>query len=90
MKCPFCKLAKVSKWYLETPEYFIIDCITCHSPMIIAREHGKLSEQKLNRLLSRFKIWCAVNISYSWYIDQQHKTVLDHWYAHVRRDCETM
>jgi len=39
--CELCNLKKETKYYHATPEYMIVECDKCDTPMVVLREHLK-------------------------------------------------
>jgi len=43
VNCPFCPpIEKKTKWYYEDDKVVILDCDTCHVPMLVLKRHGEV------------------------------------------------
>ena len=80
MDCELCKLEKLTKWYYEDKSFVIIDCKTCHVPMVVLRRHG--DHPTATELKKIFSVVRRKFPNRKW--DFTNRKIHDHWHFHLR------
>ena len=87
--CSLCEREVFTKVLYENEKWWVTECKTCHVPMIVLKEHGRAPTTSEMSIAKRVLEWAAV--LYGWYnveetrFDPYHRTIRDHWHAHLRR-----
>ena len=88
--CELCRLTQerkiITKKYYEDARFMMVDCKTCHTPMLVAKQHTAEVEESDGVMAYHlfYKHAGRVDIS-KWYVDYEMRTIPDHWHAHLRR-----
>lgn len=80
-KCELCDPERVTQWWHQGKTFLVIECKTCHIPMLVLREHGPLSEAMLAEL-QRARRFCKV-IFGSDIEFRTPRSIKDHYHEHV-------
>jgi hypothetical protein len=83
--CELCEAARLTTWYFEDDLCWIAECETCFVPMVVWRTHGsepppEVRSALLDRLAQVMEQQGVVHV-----VDEQRRTIPDHWHAHARR-----
>ena len=88
--CELCKLVKdrivVTVKYYEDANFVMVDCKTCHVPMLVSKQH-KADIDSVDAAMAHhlfYKHAKRVDMS-KWYVDYKIRTIKDHWHCHLRR-----
>ena len=86
MDCDLCLLKRRTNVYLDNRFFIILDCDSCHVPMVVWKEHTmdvpKPDEQVMEAFLTE-----VANQFYegkSYFIDKNQRAILDHIHWHAR------
>ena len=86
--CQLCQdpLPVIEKLYKETDKWIILDCMTCHVPMIVWKEHTMRITRAIREDITEALIEVADKHfgKYKYYIDKKQRTVFDHLHWHTR------
>lgn len=81
--CDLCELKIVTKAYVRSKHFIVLDCKNCKVPMIVIKRHTtELNQEELIDLM-----WI---LHYLWEdgikgeLDQERRAVPGHWHAHIR------
>ena len=81
--CPLCKLAEgdiKTKLYYQNDDYIIVDCLTCKTPMLVAKRHDYTpSPGERGRLLELCKKLFGDKASFRGYM----RSLPQHWHEHI-------
>ena len=86
MDCDLCLLKRRTNVYLDNRFFIILDCDSCHVPMVVWKEHTmdvpKPDEQVMEAFLTE-----VANQFYgdkNYFIDKNQRDILDHIHWHAR------
>ena len=86
--CQLCQdpLPVIEKFYKETDEWIIIDCMSCQSPMIVWKEHTMQLTQSIRAEMTKVLTEVADKHfgKYMYYIDKKQRAVPNHLHWHAR------
>jgi hypothetical protein len=75
----------MSEWFYEDDECWIAECESCSVPMVVWREHNAFpSEDVKARLHERLSEIVAEFFTFEMRIDDDMRTIPDHYHAHAR------
>ena len=84
-ECELCKLEKCTHWYLATTTVTVLDCKTCHRPMVVLQRHTMeptpIEEAKMVQALT-----AVADLVYGpekWYIRKKQRKIHDHLHYHA-------
>ena len=84
--CDLCLLKRKSNVYIDNEYFIIMDCDSCHVPMIVWKEHTMDVPDPDEQIMEAFLTEVA-NRFYegkSYFIDKNQRAVLDHIHWHAR------
>ena len=80
MTCDLCVLKKKTKWYFENKDFAIIDCETCHIPMVVWKHHGiKPDKKKVQEMQEKAKEIFGENITFRMLM----RKIPEHYHFHI-------
>ena len=86
--CQLCQdpLPVIEKLYKETDKWIILDCMTCHVPMIVWKEHTMRITRAIREDITEALIEVADEHfgKYKYYIDKEQRSVFNHLHWHAR------
>ena len=86
--CQLCQdpLPVIVKFYKETDKWIILDCMTCHVPMIVWKEHTMRITRAIREDITEALIEVADKHfgKYKYYIDKEQRSVFNHLHWHAR------
>ena len=78
--CPLCLRRKLTKWHYENYEFWVADCLTCGSPMIVYKFHeAKISPETKQGALNIIRSLFGDKARFRGYSRQ----IKDHWHEHI-------
>ena len=86
MDCELCLLERRINVYIDNEYFIIMDCDSCHVPMIVLKEHTMDVPEPDEQVMEAFLTEVA-NRFYegkSYFIDKNQRAVLDHIHWHAR------
>ena len=84
--CDLCLLKRRTNVYIDNEYFIIMDCDSCHVPMIVWKEHTMSVPEPDEQVMEAFLTEVA-NQFYegkSYFIDKKQRAVLDHMHWHAR------
>ena len=84
--CDLCLLKRRTNVYIDNEYFIILDCDSCHVPMIVWKEHTMDVPDPDKQMMEVFLIEVS-NQFYegkSYFIDKKQRAVLDHMHWHAR------
>ena len=84
--CELCLLEQRINVYIDNEYFIIMDCDSCHVPMIVWKEHTMYVPEPDEQMMKAFLIEVA-NQFYegkSYFIDKNQREILDHIHWHAR------
>ena len=83
--CELCEAARLTEWFYDDDECWIAECELCGVPMVVWRVHGaRPSESIRSTLLERLTAVVLENYEFEHYIDDNMRSIPDHYHAHAR------
>jgi len=80
MGCELCTLEKRTRWFYEDSEFIILECDTCHIPMIVWKYHGmNLTERKITYIKKLSEDLFGSQITFR----EEQRKIKDHWHIHI-------
>ncbi len=80
MNCELCLLEKRTRWFYTDSEFVILECDTCHEPMIVYKLHiMDLPERKITYIKKLSKELFGDQITFR----EEQRKILDHWHIHI-------
>ena len=86
MDCDLCLLKRRINVYLDNEYFIIMDCDSCHVPMVVWKEHTMDVPEPDEQMMEVFLIETA-NMFYegkSYFIDKNQREIFDHLHWHAR------
>ena len=86
MDCDLCLLKRRINVYLDNEYFIIMDCDSCHVPMVVWKEHTMDVPEPDEQIMEAFLIETS-NMFYegkSYFIDKNQRAILDHLHWHAR------
>ena len=86
MECDLCLLKIRTNVYLENEYFIILDCKSCHIPMVVWKDHTMSVLKPDEQVMEAFLIETA-NMFYEgkrYFIDKNQREILDHMHWHAR------
>jgi len=86
MECDLCLLKRRTNVYIDNEYFIIMDCDSCHVPMIVWKEHTMSVPEPDEQVMEAFLIECGRQFygDKSFFIDKNQRAVLDHIHWHAR------
>ena len=83
--CELCEAARLTAWYYEDDECWIAECELCAVPMVVWRQHDANPDETVkSRLWERLAIVVLEHYGFEHYIDDNMRSIPDHYHAHAR------
>ena len=87
--CDLCLLKRKTNVYIDNEYFIIMDCDSCHVPMIVWKEHTMDVPEPDEQMMKAFLIEVSNQFYESWdgkgyFIDKNQRAVLDHLHWHAR------
>ena len=88
--CELCKLVKerniITTKYYEDAQFIMVDCKTCHTPMLVFKEHVANIDEASRAIAYHLFYKHAKRMDMSqWYVDYKMRAIKIHWHCHLRR-----
>lgn len=84
--CELCEAAPLTEWFYSDEECWIAECESCFVPMVVWRHHDPAPDDTTKqRLWARLETVMAERFSFEHYIDDNLRSIPDHYHAHARR-----
>jgi len=89
MACSLCLLERKTNVYIDNEYFIIMDCDSCHVPMIVWKEHTMDVPDPDKQIMEAFLIEVANQFYESWdgkgyFIDKKQREIFDHIHWHAR------
>jgi hypothetical protein len=84
--CELCEARHITRRYYDGPDGWIADCVICHVPMVVLRNHDRVPGQQLREHLIA-ELGRVADLRFgqgAWRVDDQMRMIPDHWHAHAR------
>ena len=88
MACDLCLLKRRTNVYIDNEYFIIMDCDSCHVPMIVWREHTMDVPDPDKQMMEAFLTEVA-NQFYggkNYFIDKNQREIFDHIHWHARSE----
>ena len=87
--CDLCLLKRKTNVYIDNEYFIIMDCDSCHVPMVVWKEHTMDVPEPDEQMMKAFLIEVSNQFYESWdgkgyFIDKNQRAVLDHLHWHAR------
>lgn len=83
--CELCEATQFTEWFYDDDECWIAECESCAVPMVVWRRHDPLPHADTKaRLHARLAEVVDRRFDGSWWIDDNLRTIPDHYHAHAR------
>jgi hypothetical protein len=83
--CELCDANRLTAWYYEDDECWIAECELCSVPMVVWRQHDANPDDIVkSRLWGRLAIVVTEHYGFDHYIDDNMRSIPDHYHAHAR------
>jgi hypothetical protein len=84
--CDLCEAAPLTQWFYSDEECWIAECESCFVPMVVWRTHDPQPDDATKqRLWARLETVMGEQCSFEFYIDDNLRSIPDHYHAHARR-----
>ena len=86
MDCDLCLLKRRINVYLDNEYFIIMDCDSCHVPMVVWKDHTMYVPEPDEQVMEAF-LTEAANMFYegkSYFIDKNQRKIFDHIHWHAR------
>ena len=83
--CELCEAARLTEWFFEDDECWIAECEMCAVPMVVWRRHDPDPPA-----VTRAALWERLSsvviefYGFDHYIDENMRSIPDHYHAHAR------
>ena len=86
MNCDLCLLKVRTNVYLDNEYFIILDCKSCHVPMIVWKDHTMDVPEPDEQVMEAFLIECGRQFygDKPFFIDKNQRDILDHIHWHAR------
>ena len=89
MDCELCLLQRKRNVYIDNEYFIIMDCDSCHVPMIVWKEHTMDVPDPDKQMMEAFLTEVANQFYESWdgkgyFIDKNQREIFDHIHWHAR------
>lgn len=79
-ECDLCKLEHKTSWYYEDSDFVILECDTCHVPMVVYKKHIiKMPERKIIYIKKLSYQIFGEQITFR----EEQRKIKDHWHIHI-------
>jgi hypothetical protein len=87
--CDLCLLKRKTNVYIDNEYFIIMDCDSCHVPMVVWKEHTMDVPEPDEQIMEAFLIETANMFYESWdgktfFIDKNQREIFDHLHWHAR------
>jgi len=83
--CELCEANRLTAWYYDDDECWIAECELCSVPMVVWRKHDANPDDIVkSRLWGRLAIVVTEHYGFDHYIDDNMRSIPDHYHAHAR------
>jgi hypothetical protein len=87
--CPLCELKQETEWYFDGDDFAIIECRSCHVPMLVWKDHVAHvpnTTRYYNLAIGLLAYFAEQKFGrYNWEFDYQRRQIPEHWHVHARR-----
>ena len=84
--CDLCEAARITEWFHEDELCWIAECDACGVPMVVWRVHDpRPSDEVRQELHTRLADVMTTRSSDPFWIDDNMRSIPDHYHAHARR-----
>ena len=87
--CELCEAVEMTTWWFEDDVCWVAECESCAVPMVVWKHHDAAPSAALEaRMLERLRIVADEHGPTDYWIDDNLRTIPDHYHAHARpRPC---
>jgi hypothetical protein len=86
MTCELCEAARFTTWFYEDEDCWVAECESCSVPMVVWKVHDPAPPPDVKqRLHDRLSAVVAEHFGGEHWIDDNLRTIPDHYHAHARR-----
>jgi len=84
--CELCLLKRRTNVYIDNEYFIIMDCDSCHVPMIVWKDHTMSVPKPDEQVMESFLTECGRQFygDKPFFIDKKQRAVLDHIHWHAR------
>ena len=80
--CPLCEARPLTNWYYECSLFWIADCVSCGTPMVVLREHRTKPEQWI---IDEMLMACRQLFDMEKFeVDYRMRQIPNHFHFHLR------
>lgn len=84
--CDLCEAAPLTEWFYSDDDCWVAECESCSVPMVVWRRHDPHPDEATKaQLWARLDAVMTERFSHSYWIDDNLRTIPDHYHAHARR-----
>lgn len=84
--CDLCEEARITPWYYEDDDCWVAECEACDVPMIVWRRHDPNPPDDVKAMLhERLSTVVTANFEFEFYVDDNLRSIPNHYHAHARR-----
>jgi hypothetical protein len=84
--CELCEAARITPWYHEDDFCWVAECEVCSVPMVVWREHNPAPPDDVKDMLrARLASVMAETFAWEFIIDDNLRSIPNHYHAHARR-----
>ena len=85
-KCELCKLEKRTRWIFESKKFVVLECESCHCPMVVFRKHVKKAWPQTHRKMVNHltRVCDKLYGKGNWRLDTKMSKIRDHVHYHGR------
>lgn len=85
MTCPLCDLHPLTRLYYMDAEFTVLECRTCHIPMIVYNTHTmKIPLEEFSHIYIIVDSLFGSDMT----LRLNQRSIHDHWHAHILRSPE--
>jgi hypothetical protein len=85
MSCELCEAARLTEWFHEDDDCWIAECESCSVPMVVWKVHDPDPPADVKaRLHDRLAAVVAEHYAADHWVDDNLRTIPDHYHAHAR------
>jgi len=67
MTCPLCSVEHKTRWFYEDDRFLVIECLRCHEPMGVLREHrATFTEPEKREICKLFRLLFGTDKPIAW------------------------
>ena len=83
--CLLCAAERVTEWFFEDDSCWVADCMVCHTPMVVWKEHGIPEAETEAPMMGRLEAIAGERYGTDGYwLDPERRRIPDHWHVHAR------